>query len=92
MPTYEYQCANCGHRFEQFQSITAPPLGHCPQCGGPLRRLIGAGAGVIVKSASPAGSAGRARGAWREGQCSLEERGRTCCGRAERCGTPPCDS
>jgi predicted nucleic acid-binding Zn ribbon protein len=22
MPTYEYRCANCGHQFEEFQSIT----------------------------------------------------------------------
>lgn len=50
MPTYEYACDSCSHEFEQFQSITARPLKECPICGKPsLRRLIGAGGGVIFK-------------------------------------------
>ncbi|MCD6334496.1 MAG: zinc ribbon domain-containing protein [Candidatus Latescibacteria bacterium] len=49
MPTYEYQCEACGHRFEAFQSITAEPLSTCPNCGGKVHRLIGAGAGFIFK-------------------------------------------
>ncbi len=50
MPTYEYKCENCGHQFEQFQSITSKPLRVCPKCGqNTLNRLIGAGAGIIFK-------------------------------------------
>lgn len=50
MPTYEYICENCGHEFEQFQSITARPLRKCPECGkANLKRLIGCGSGVIFK-------------------------------------------
>jgi len=50
MPTYDYQCQACGHRFEVFQSIKARPKRKCPVCGRlRLRRLIGAGAGVIFK-------------------------------------------
>ncbi len=50
MPTYEYQCENCGHEFEQFQSITARPLRKCPNCKkNSLNRLIGSGAAVIFK-------------------------------------------
>ncbi|MDD5011714.1 MAG: zinc ribbon domain-containing protein [Phycisphaerae bacterium] len=50
MPTYEYQCDNCGHEFEQLQMITAKSLRKCPKCGkNKLKRLIGAGAGVIFK-------------------------------------------
>jgi putative FmdB family regulatory protein len=49
MPTYEYECDDCGHTFEKFQSITARPLRKCPKCGGAVRRLIGTGAGVIFK-------------------------------------------
>jgi putative FmdB family regulatory protein len=50
MPTYEYACEGCGHKFEQFQSITAKPLRVCPECGQQkLNRLIGAGAGIIFK-------------------------------------------
>ena len=50
MPTYDYICENCEYEFEQFQSITAKPLRTCPKCGKRgLKRLIGAGAGVIFK-------------------------------------------
>jgi len=49
MPTYEYQCERCAHRFEAFQSITAEPLSECPKCGGSVRRLISSGAGFIFK-------------------------------------------
>ena len=50
MPTYEYECAGCGHQFEEFQSITANPLKKCPECGkNQLQRLIGTGAGIIFK-------------------------------------------
>lgn len=50
MPTYEYQCRACGHKFEKFQSITARPLRRCPACGrSRARRLISAGAGILFK-------------------------------------------
>lgn len=49
MPTYQYECQQCEHRFEQFQSITAPPLTACPRCSGSVTRLISAGAGFIFK-------------------------------------------
>lgn len=50
MPTYEYECPACGHRFEEFQSMTAKPLKVCPKCGKrQLKRLIGTGAGLIFK-------------------------------------------
>lgn len=50
MPTYEYACDACGHKFELFQSMTAPVKRTCPKCRKPkLRRLVGTGAGVIFK-------------------------------------------
>ena len=50
MPTYEYLCDACGHKFEEFQSITAKALRKCPQCSKlKLKRLIGTGAGIIFK-------------------------------------------
>jgi len=50
MPTYEYLCKACGHRLEEFQSITEPPLQTCPQCNTDnLARVMGSGAGVIFK-------------------------------------------
>ncbi len=49
MPTYDYKCKKCGHRFELFQSMTDEPLAACPECGGKVERLIGTGAGLIFK-------------------------------------------
>lgn len=50
MPTYDYLCSACGHKFEEFQSISAPLLKKCPACKqNKLKRLIGVGAGVIFK-------------------------------------------
>ncbi len=49
MPTYEYECRKCGHRFEKFQSITAEPVKTCPQCRGKVARLLSGGAGIIFK-------------------------------------------
>lgn len=50
MPTYEYECAACRHRFEALQAITARPLRKCPACGtNKARRLISAGSGLIFK-------------------------------------------
>ncbi len=50
MPTYDYVCRQCGHEFEQSQSITAQPLRTCPACGKrALQRLIGTGGGIIFK-------------------------------------------
>jgi putative FmdB family regulatory protein len=49
MPTYEYECSSCHIRFEKFQSIKDDPLSKCPECNGPVKRLIGAGVGIIFK-------------------------------------------
>jgi putative FmdB family regulatory protein len=57
MPTYEYVCEKCGHRFEKFQSISAQPLDICPEplCArkrwgkGKVKRAISGGAGLLFK-------------------------------------------
>lgn len=50
MPTYEYKCQKCGHRFEKFEAITAKPAKSCPRCRGrSVKRLISAGAGILLK-------------------------------------------
>lgn len=50
MPTYDYECEACGTTFERFQTITEPPVRRCPSCKRQrVRRLIGAGAGLLFK-------------------------------------------
>lgn len=48
MPTYEYRCEQ-GHEFEQFQSMSEPPVSECPKCGAKAERLVSAGAGLLFK-------------------------------------------
>ena len=49
MPTYDYECDKCKHKFEVFESMTAKHLKRCPECGGKVTRLLGTGSGVIFK-------------------------------------------
>jgi len=48
MPTYDYECKKCG-RFEVYQAITDEKFKRCPTCKGPVKRLMGSGAGIIFK-------------------------------------------
>lgn len=40
MPTYAYQCDQCGHAFDAVQKFSDAPLTDCPTCGGRVRRVI----------------------------------------------------
>jgi putative FmdB family regulatory protein len=48
MPTYEYACTDCGHRFDTVQSFSEPSLTTCPACGGTLRKVFG-NVGIVLK-------------------------------------------
>ncbi len=40
MPIYEYRCDECNHQFDVFQKITEDPVSQCPECGGPVHKLV----------------------------------------------------
>ena len=40
MPIYEYECLDCGKKFEIFQKISEDPLTVCRDCKGRVNRLI----------------------------------------------------
>ena len=48
MPTYEYECLECKHRFDLFHSIKDETLKKCEKCGNDVKKIIGA-AGIIFK-------------------------------------------
>jgi putative FmdB family regulatory protein len=48
MPTYEYLCRDCSHRFETWQKMIDDPLTICPECGGHIRRVFFP-AGIVFK-------------------------------------------
>lgn len=71
MPTYEYRCTRCGHRFEAVHGV-GETLDRCGRCGGPVRRvfspptLIFKGPGFYVtdnrKTPAPSDGDGKAAG------------------------------
>src|SRR5688500_5591660 len=48
VPTYQYACTACDHRFDAVQSFTDASLTECPECSGKLRKLYGS-VGVVFK-------------------------------------------
>ncbi|MDP9394240.1 MAG: FmdB family transcriptional regulator [Actinomycetota bacterium] len=48
MPTYQYACTECDHRFEAVQSFHDAALTECPECTGRLRKLFSS-VGIVFK-------------------------------------------
>jgi putative FmdB family regulatory protein len=68
MPLYDYDCANCGRRFEAIHGVHAAGPTTCPLCGGgPVRKAITAaavhfkGSGWAKKERGAAARAGSAK-------------------------------
>ncbi len=79
MPTYEYACTACGHRFETVQAFSDPALTSCPSCQGRLRKVFG-NVGIVLKGsgfyrtdsrrASSNGSSAKTNGAAKPAEAS----------------------
>lgn len=78
MPTYTYQCHGCGKCFEQEQKITDEPLTTCPECGGPVKRVITGGMGFILKGS----------GFYATDYKNASTSGQTCCSKGISCENP----
>jgi len=61
LPLYEYQCTQCGYRYEKIQKFNSEPEVACPKCGGELQRPLTVpalqfkGAGWYVNDYAPKG-------------------------------------
>lgn len=43
MPIYEFECADCGHRFDRLQKVSDPDPAACPTCAAQaVRRRLSA--------------------------------------------------
>jgi putative FmdB family regulatory protein len=40
VPLYEYQCQKCKHKFEKIQKFSDRPIKKCPECGGPVEKVM----------------------------------------------------
>jgi len=94
MPLYEFQCKQCGHRFERIQSFSAPDEKECPVCKGEVERLISTPARAHFKgsgfystdyAAKPAGSAKSGDGSsGSDGASNTSDKGGTDKGSADK--------
>jgi putative FmdB family regulatory protein len=48
VPTYQYRCTACDHRFEAVQSFSDASLTTCPACTGTLRKVFSS-VGIVFK-------------------------------------------
>jgi len=48
VPTYQYQCTECGEGLEAVQKFTDAPLTVCAACGGRLRKVFSP-VGIVFK-------------------------------------------
>ncbi|MCC3317296.1 FmdB family zinc ribbon protein [Nocardia africana] len=48
MPTYSYQCTQCGDKFDIVQSFSDDALTTCEKCNGKLRKLFNS-VGIVFK-------------------------------------------
>src|SRR3954451_4713569 len=71
MPLYEYQCPSCNKTHEVMQKFSDPLLDKCPDCGGPVSKLVSLGSFALKgagwyttdykKSSKPAESGAEAK-------------------------------
>jgi len=48
VPTYQYQCTECGEGLEAVQKFTDDALTDCPSCAGRLKKVYSA-VGIVFK-------------------------------------------
>lgn len=90
MPNYDYECDDCRERFELFQKMTDRPLAECVKCGGRVRRLVGAGAGVIYKGGGFYTTEYRSEDYKRKARQDKESSAAPACPAAGKCGEKKC--
>ncbi len=62
MPIYEYRCSECQHQFDMFQKITDEPVRTCPECGGPVTKLVSSTSFILKGSGWYVTDYGRSNG------------------------------
>lgn len=88
MPTYDYVCDACQYAFEKFHSMKDEPVKKCPKCSKlKVRRLLGAGGGIIFKGTGFYQTDYKSSGS----KGSSKDSG-SCSGEPKSCSKPDCGS
>ena len=81
MPLYEYQCDDCGHRFEVIQKYSDAHIDTCPKCAGTVHKLFSSpaiqfkGSGFYITDYARAGKSDNATGSNEKGDKSQKADG-----------------
>ena len=82
MPTYQYACTACDHRFEAVQSFTDASLTECPACSGNLRKVFSS-VGIVFKGSGFYRTDSRSGGGGVAGGSTKSESGKSESGKSE---------
>ena len=74
MPTYQYACTACGHRFEAVQSFSDASLTDCPECAGRLRKVFSS-VGIVFKGSGFYRTDSRSNGSAKDGAKDAKDAG-----------------
>jgi putative FmdB family regulatory protein len=82
VPTYQYACTACDHRFEAVQSFTDASLTECPACSGNLRKVFSS-VGIVFKGSGFYRTDSRSGGGGVAGGSTKSESGKSESGKSE---------
>jgi putative FmdB family regulatory protein len=82
VPTYQYACKACDHRFEAVQSFTDSALTDCPACSGPLRKVFNS-VGIVFKGSGFYRTDSRSNGGGVASESAKGEAGKSESGKSE---------
>jgi len=88
MPTYRYKCDKCSYVFEKVQRMADKPIRKCPKCSSSVKRVIGAGAGIIFKGNGFYQTDYKSKGP----EKSKKQDNKPACGGSEACKGCPADT
>jgi putative FmdB family regulatory protein len=74
VPTYQYACTACGHKFEAVQRFSDASLTDCPECAGRLRKVFSS-VGIVFKGSGFYHTDSRSGGAGEGGEKPAEKSG-----------------
>jgi putative FmdB family regulatory protein len=78
VPTYQYACTACGHKFEAVQRFSDASLTDCPECAGRLRKVFSS-VGIVFKGSgfyrTDSRSSDAGEGGEKSGEKSAEKSG-----------------
>jgi len=81
MPVYEYECPACEKVIEVQQRMSDDPLSQCPDCGGPVKKIMSMSSFKL-----------KGGGWYADGYASTQPAGKSASTSSTATAPPPCQS